>query len=315
MRLLISPGLHALAFFCVLCVSGGALAQAVTPQQVREAEKQVILDNGEIQLTVADVDAFAESIPKHNRVGFFDSPQRIEKTIQDLWMAKLLAAKARRDGLDKDPRIANIIRYKTELTLSQALVKQASRLIDDETLEQLAYENYLVNKADYLSPERRKVKHILLRHNRAFADQIKAKAEEILDMVKANPDAFEDLAIRYSDDKGSAGKGGRLPAIEKGTTEPAFDVAVFSMTKPGLVPEVIETKSGYHVVWLEDIYPPTPMDFNLIKGDLIEQVRAGLADEKLTQIKRQIDSREIKINKDAVTSLRTRYGTVKQPAQ
>jgi len=192
------------------------------------------------------------------------------------------------------------------------MVKRASSQIDDKTLEELAYENYLINKADYMTPEKRKVKHILLRHNRVFDDQIKAKAEEILATLQQHPDQFEDLAIQYSDDKGSAGKGGRLPAIEKGTTEPAFDVAVFSRKEPGLVPEVIETRSGYHIVWLEDIYPAKPASFEFIKEDLKKVVRASLADEKLTQLKRKLDSKEIKINKDAVASLRTRYGTVKR---
>jgi len=198
------------------------------------------------------------------------------------------------------------------LVLSKAMVKRASSQIDDKTLEELAYENYLINKADYMTPEKRKVKHILLRHNRVFDDQIKAKAKEILATLQQHPDQFEDLAIQYSDDKGSAGKGGRLPAIEKGTTEPAFDVAVFSRKEPGLVPEVIETRSGYHIVWLENIYPAKPASFEFIKEDLKKVVRASLADEKLTQLKRKLDSKEIKINKDAVASLRTRYGTVKR---
>ncbi|GEM_PF-6316857 len=316
MNIVITPGLRALAFFCIAFLfSSELLAQAVTPEEVRAAEKEVIMDNGVVQLTMADVDAFAESIPKKDRIGFFDSPKRIEKTLIDLWMAKILATRAREEGVDKDPRIANIIRYKTNLVLSQAMVKRASSQIDDKTLEALAYENYLVNKADYMTPEKRKVKHILLRHNRAFDAQIRAKAEELLQQIEQHPEQFEDLARQYSDDKGSAAKGGRLPAIEKGTTEPAFDVAVFSMQKPGLVPEVVETRSGYHIIWLEDIYPAQPADFEFIKEDLKEAVRAGLADEKLTQLKRKLDSKEITVDKEAVASLRTRYGVVKRPGQ
>ncbi len=309
------PGRYALAFFCADLMPFFAWSQAQTAKDVRKAEKEVILDNGDVQLTLADVDAFAETIPKKDRVGFFDSPKRIEKTLLDLWMVKVLATHARKQGVDKEPRIANIIRNKADLILSQAMVKRASSQIDDKTLEELAYENYLVNKADYMTPEKRKVKHILLRHNRAFDDQIKAKAQELLDTLKQHPEQFEELAIAYSDDKGSAGKGGRLPAIEKGTTEPAFDVAVFSQKKPGLVPEVIETRSGYHIVWLEDIYPAKPASFESIKEDLKKTVRASLADEKLTQLKRKLDSKEISINKDAVAGLRTRYGSIKWPEQ
>lgn len=311
-KFMILPGREALAFLCLFVFPTFSFGQAITPKEVRKAEKVVILDNGDVQLTLADVDAYAEAIPKRDRVGFFDSPKRIEKTLTDLWMVKILANKARQEGVDKDPRIANILRYKTNLTLSKAMVKRASSMIDDKTLEELAYENYVANKADYMTPEKRKVKHILLRHNKAFENQIKAKAEELLETVKQHPEQFEDLAIQYSDDKGSAGKGGRLPAIEKGTTEPAFDVAVFSQAQPGLVPEVIETKSGYHIVWLEDIYPAQPASFDSVKDDLKKVIRASLADEKLTQLKRKLDSKEIKINKDAVAELRTRYGTVKR---
>ncbi len=60
---------------------------------------------------------------------------------------------------------------------------------------------------------------------------------------------FRTLAILYSDDPGSARRGGELGFYSRGDLHPEFEAVAFSL-RPGEVSEIVETKSGYHIIEL-----------------------------------------------------------------
>jgi len=60
---------------------------------------------------------------------------------------------------------------------------------------------------------------------------------------------FATLAILYSEDPGSAPKGGELGLFGRGDMYPEFEAAAFSLKK-GEVSDVIKTKAGYHILQL-----------------------------------------------------------------
>jgi peptidyl-prolyl cis-trans isomerase SurA len=55
------------------------------------------------------------------------------------------------------------------------------------------------------------------------------------------------LARLYSDDPGSASKGGNLGFVEKGALYPEFEAVAFNL-KSGEISHVVKTKSGYHII-------------------------------------------------------------------
>ncbi len=57
------------------------------------------------------------------------------------------------------------------------------------------------------------------------------------------------LARLYSDDPGSASKGGDLGFVERGTLYPEFEAATFNL-KSGEVSQVVKTQAGYHIIQL-----------------------------------------------------------------
>jgi len=76
-------------------------------------------------------------------------------------------------------------------------------------------------------------------------DKIKALRDRII-----KGDNFSTLAILYSEDPGSAGKGGELGMFNRGTMYPEFEAAAFNLNKPGEVSEIIKTEAGYHIIQL-----------------------------------------------------------------
>ena len=65
----------------------------------------------------------------------------------------------------------------------------------------------------------------------------------------AKGEQFAPLAVLYSEDPGSAPKGGELGLFGRGDMYPEFEAAAFSLKKGG-VSDVIKTKAGFHIVQL-----------------------------------------------------------------
>lgn len=93
--------------------------------------------------------------------------------------------------------------------------------------------------------------HILIRAENQ-SDSAKAaarvKAEGILAQIKAGAN-FEALAATSSADPGSAQRGGDLNYFQNnGAMVKPFEDAVFSATAPGLIPRLVESQFGFHII-------------------------------------------------------------------
>ena len=104
---------------------------------------------------------------------------------------------------------------------------------------------YNQNLEQFRTKERVHARHILLMTQGkppAEDAKMKAQAEDLLKQIKAGAN-FEELAKKYSQDPGSAAKGGDLGWVEHGQMVPEFERTCFS-TKPGETSGVIKTEYG-----------------------------------------------------------------------
>ncbi len=79
-------------------------------------------------------------------------------------------------------------------------------------------------------------------------DAVKEKLNGFRNRVLAGED-FATLAVMYSEDPGSALKGGEIGFVNRGELYPEFETAAFSL-KLGEVSPIIKTKAGYHIIQL-----------------------------------------------------------------
>ena len=79
-------------------------------------------------------------------------------------------------------------------------------------------------------------------------DNIREKLNNFRDRVYKGED-FKMLATLYSDDPGSAIKGGELGFVNRGDLVPEFERAAFRL-KEGEISKVVESQFGYHIVQL-----------------------------------------------------------------
>jgi peptidyl-prolyl cis-trans isomerase SurA len=75
----------------------------------------------------------------------------------------------------------------------------------------------------------------------------KAKIDEMYAKIKAGAD-FAEMAKQFSDDKGSAKKGGELPMFGTGRMVIEFEKAAFALKNDGDMSMPIQTQYGWHII-------------------------------------------------------------------
>ena len=104
---------------------------------------------------------------------------------------------------------------------------------------------------------------------------------------------FGALARLYSDDPGSASKGGDLGFVERGTLYPEFEAVAFNL-KSGEISQVVKTQAGYHIIQMIErrgesirvahilIQPKPSTDEQVRAITYLDSVRNIIISEKLT---------------------------------
>lgn len=92
------------------------------------------------------------------------------------------------------------------------------------------------------------VRQLVLEPPISVQERLRVK-KRLLDLRKRilNGESFSTLAILYSEDPGSAKKGGELGFFGHGQLYPEFEKAAYKL-KPGQVSDVVKTKAGYHII-------------------------------------------------------------------
>jgi peptidyl-prolyl cis-trans isomerase D len=92
--------------------------------------------------------------------------------------------------------------------------------------------------------------HILIKADAQLSPEAKAaakkQAQDILNKIKAGAD-FAAMARQFGTD-GTKDQGGDLGWFDEGRMVPAFSKAVFAANGTGLLPNLVETSFGYHIV-------------------------------------------------------------------
>ncbi len=137
---------------------------------------------------------------------------------------------------------------------------------------------YDENASKFQGNEQRRASHILIgfgvNATPEQKQQAKAKAEAILTQVKKDPSKFEQLAVKNSQDPGSAVKGGDLGSFGRGAMVKPFEDAAFSM-KVNEVSNLVESEFGFHIIKVTEITGQSS-DFNSLKP----QIKAELIYQK-----------------------------------
>ena len=88
-------------------------------------------------------------------------------------------------------------------------------------------------------------------------NDVKLEIDDIYNRLVKNKEDFATLALDYSEDPGSAEKGGSLGTFGKGQMVPEFDKVAFALS-PGQISRPFRTKFGWHIVRCDTLVSSTP---------------------------------------------------------
>lgn len=231
-----------------------------------------------------DFDDFLQSNPRFQEQAQGLQKDELKKQYGEF---KVIAERARRDGLDRDDATRLQMMLDRAQVLAGAYLSELQR--DPDKLVSAAEVNqyYQDHLADF---EEVRVRHILIgtqpeevdaddndagdtRKGKEKAkdkkpaekpkftkEDAQKKAQSILDRVQKGED-FAKLAKENSDDPGSKDNGGEYDFFGRGKMVPEFEKAAFAL-KPGEVSGLVETQFGFHIIKLEArrTAPPPAID-------------------------------------------------------
>ncbi|RON41945.1 peptidylprolyl isomerase [Pseudomonas frederiksbergensis] len=154
--------------------------------------------------------------------------------------------------------------------------------VKDEDL-QAAYQKETANLA-----EQRRAAHILIEVNDKVTEaQAKAKIEEVQARL-AKGEKFEALAKEFSQDPGSANNGGDLGYAGPGVYDPAFEKALYSLSKDQ-VSEPIRTDFGFHLIKLLGVEAPEVPTLASLKGKLTRELKTQQVEQRFVEATKQLE--------------------------
>lgn len=202
-----------------------------------------------VELTDADME---QELPLHA-----DAPNPILAATTALVLRRVLRDEAARQGLDLASE---------DDAIGVLLERHAPAPEADEAACRRYYQS---NPQRFIVGELIEADHILFQVTPGVnLDLLRAHAGAVLADLLADPSGFAEVARRQSNCP-SATVGGNLGQLGRGDTVPEFEKAVFSLPAGGLLPQVLETRHGLHIVRVT----------RRIEGRLLpfEQVRESIA--------------------------------------
>ena len=81
-------------------------------------------------------------------------------------------------------------------------------------------------------------------------ERVKSELREYTERITSGETSFSTLALLYSEDPGSARRGGELDFMGRGQLQPEFATVAFCLTDPNKVSKIVETEYGFHIIQL-----------------------------------------------------------------
>lgn len=181
-----------------------------------------------------------------------------------------------------------------DMTLTQQMQSQIASKIPELTPQDV--KDYIKNTDPEdlpMVPIKYQLSQICVYPDREAANlAVKEKLLSIRERI-INGEKFSTLARIYSEDPGSARKGGELGMASKSIFWPAFSDAAMSL-KPGVISQIVETPDGFHIIEVIDK-----------KGDMFNArhilIKPQYTEQDKEKAFKTLDSLKTEIHNNAVT--------------
>lgn len=243
----------------------------------------VLMRLGDVEITTLDIEADLQRMTPVQREQVLERPDGVKRMAGTLLYWRKIALEAEAAAMAADPLVAAQLRINRERLLGELYLLRADLDgVTADSLERLARAEYAANPERFTGPAQVRARHILV----STANRSEAEVQERLGEVSAALAAgkgFEDVATQYSDDTGSAQRGGDLGYFGRGRMVAPFEDAAFRLSEPGDISPPVRTQFGWHLIKLEERTREGLRPFEEIQAQLTAELRAKLVTDKRQQ--------------------------------
>lgn len=174
--------------------------------------------------------------------------------------------------------------------LIQSMQQQATSEVKVTPAEVKAYYESIPKDSLPLISAEVEVGHIVnyAKVPRSAIQDVKDRLREFKERIE-DGERFSTLAVLYSEDRGSASKGGEIGFVGRAEVEPEFAAAAFQL-KDGQVSPIIETNYGYHIIQLIERRGTKINVRHILLKPKLTQEAMEKAKNELDSIAKQIDA-------------------------
>ena len=119
-------------------------------------------------------------------------------------------------------------------------------------------------------------------------NRIKDELRDYTDRINKGESSFQTLARLYSEDPGTARRGGELDYTGRGMLDPAFANVAFSLTDPKKVSKIVESEFGFHIIQLIDKRGEKIKVRHILRKPVVSQEAIDKSLSRLDSIRGQI---------------------------
>jgi peptidyl-prolyl cis-trans isomerase C len=131
--------------------------------------------------------------------------------------------------------------------------------------------------------------HILLAMTaRVPPERLRAKAAEVHARATREPGRFAELAREYSNCP-SAAQGGALGQIGRGDSVPEFEKAVLEGEALGILPDLVATRFGFHVVLVARRIPGRVLPYEAVRDQAARELRRLATERAIGEYVRRLN--------------------------
>lgn len=273
------------------------------------SQDEVLVKQHDVVVTVGDLDSYVFMLPPDKRGGFAKDPVQIEKNIISILnmnivydyviesdyndhevfkpIVKLVNELEIPDddsfveklNLDKDKFEQQFRSFLAKREYYVRLKSFLSETIDEEKLEMMAKERFLVNSAKWTKPEKRSLSVITL-----DKEQHKNDVVQILtDIISTPTKSFEDYVAEYSNDPTAEYNQGNWSEFRKEDFHYPFNEEVFS-ADTGVIPAVFEYEDKYYLIKVNEIIGALKPKFEDYKEDLMTSIKSSYSEREFQNI-------------------------------
>jgi peptidyl-prolyl cis-trans isomerase C len=254
--------------YVFVMVFGAACASASVDDDVVLKTRDFVVTTGDFEGYLTD-----QGITGVKRNRTLAKEGAVRSVFENIYVIRAFAALGERNpGIDKSEIERLTVNYRERLLMKKQLEFEVEMALRDLNWDALAKEQYIANKSEYTTEERVSAAHILISSTGRTPEEVQLRIDDVAARLQAGED-FQEMAQEYSDDAGSAVRGGELGFFKRKKMAKPFEDTVFAMTQAGEISVPVETQYGYHIIRFNERKPQRQLSFEKAKASIIRSLK------------------------------------------